>query len=287
MGTINRYTYRGINDNFFELGGDSLIAIKLQIEIFKLGININYSDIFTHPTIKELANKTTKKIFKPNLQDYDYSKINHLINRNTLPILYNNDKVELNNVLLTGVTGFIGVHILDKLLSNTNSNIYCLIRKKDKIDILSRLMRILHFYFGTKYDKYIGNRIKIVEGDIISHNFKLSDNLYDKIGNTIDCVINSAAIVKHYGNETLFDETNIKGVQNIIDFCKKFNTKLYHISTLSVSGNVFAEDSFNASKVDKKITFRENNLFIGQDLSNIYIYTKFIAERLILEKCRR
>lgn len=273
----------GINDNFFELGGDSLIAIKLQIEIFKLGININYSDIFTHPTIKELANKTTKKIFKPNLQDYDYSKINHLINRNTLPILYNNDKVELNNVLLTGVTGFIGVHILDKLLSNTNSNIYCLIRKKDKIDILSRLMRILHFYFGTKYDKYIGNRIKIVEGDIISHNFKLSDNLYDKIGNTIDCVINSAAIVKHYGNETLFDETNIKGVQNIIDFCRKFNTKLYHISTLSVSGNVFAEDSFNASKVDKKITFRENNLFIGQDLSNIYIYTKFIAERLILE----
>ena len=96
-------------------------------------------------------------------------------------------------------------------------------------------MRILHFYFGTKYDKYIGNRIKIVEGDIISHNFKLSDNLYDKIGNTIDCVINSAAIVRHYGNETLFDETNIKKVfkillisaENLIQNCITFLHLVY------------------------------------------------------------
>lgn len=273
----------GINDNFFELGGDSLIAIKLQIEIFKLGMNITYSDIFSSPTIKELSSKTLNKVFTPHIEDYDYSEINKLLNKNTLPIKDNFDEEKIGNILLTGVTGFVGIHILEKLINNTNSNIYCLIRKKNKINIYDRLIKTLHFYFDDKYDSFIGNRIRIIEGDIVFPNFKLEENDYLELGNKISCIINSAAIVKHYGRQNLFDETNIKGVQNIIDFCNKFNVKLYHISTLSVSGNVFAEDSFNSADIKYKTVFRENNLYIEQDLSNIYIYTKFIAERMILE----
>ena len=273
----------GINDNFFELGGDSLIAIKLQIEIFKLGININYSDIFTHPTIKELANKTSTVTKQLDIENYDYSNINKLIEKNTEPVDVSTNNTDLENVILMGVTGFVGIHILDQLLTNTNVTVYCLIRRKNNMDIVSRLIKTLHFYFENKYDSYIGNRIKIVEGDVSKPNFGLSDYKYTKLGKLASCIINSAAIVKHYGSQDLFDKTNIEGVQNIIDFCKKFDVKLYHISTLSVSGNVFAEDNFNASQVKEKTTFRENNLYINQDLSNIYIHTKFIAERLILE----
>lgn len=275
----------GITDNFFELGGDSLIAIELQIEIFKLGYNITYSDIFTHPTIKELSEKAYSKTFeKVPLDKYDYSKINNILSQNTLPIIKNSiHKTNPKNVLLTGVTGFVGIHILDSLLSNTNSNVYCLIRKKNSMDILNRLIQTLHFYFGDKYDNEIGKRIKIIEGNIAIKNFNLSPKEYDQLGKNISCIVNSAAIVKHYGNHTLFDQTNISGVQNIIDFCKKYNIKLYHISTLSVSGNVFSEDSYITTNVEQKTIFKENNLFINQDLSNIYIYTKFKAERLILE----
>ena len=46
-----------ITDNFFALGGDSLIAIRLQIQAFKLGLNISYADIFSNPTIKQLSEK--------------------------------------------------------------------------------------------------------------------------------------------------------------------------------------------------------------------------------------
>ena len=275
----------GITDNFFELGGDSLIAIELQIEIFKLGYNITYSDIFTHPTIKELSAKaSSKNVEKLSLDKYDYSIINKLISKNTLPIREKEiHDAKPGNVLLTGVTGFVGIHILDKLLSNTNSIVYCLIRKKNNIDILNRLIQTLHFYFGDKYDNEINKRIKIVEGNIAVKKFNLSSDSYDKLGKSISYVINSAAIVKHYGSSNLFDKTNIEGVQNIIDFCQSFNIKLYHISTLSVSGNVFSEDSFTTTDVEHKTIFKENNLYINQDLSNIYIHTKFVAERLILE----
>lgn len=272
----------GVNDNFFELGGDSLIAIKLQIEAFKLGINVSYSDIFSYPTIKQLSHKVSVDTHKIDISNFDYQNINALISHNMTPVSQSTH-LELTDVLLTGVTGFVGIHILDKLLTNTNATVHCLVRSKNNVDYVSRLIKTMEFYFGDKYNTFIGNRIHILEGDITTKHFGLSKEMYQEIGNKVSCIINSAAIVKHFGRSSLFDKTNIQGVQNIIDFCECFGVKLYHISTLSVSGNVFAEDGFSGANVDKKVTFKENHLYVGQDLSNIYIYTKFMAERLILD----
>jgi len=274
----------GINDNFFDLGGDSLIAIKLQIEAFKLGINISYGDIFAYPTIKQLSGKASTTSSNIDIKNFDYSKIDDLINKNQLPIDFIPEKANLKNIMLTGATGFIGAHILDKLLTNTNCDIYCLVRNKNNLDYISRLKKTLQFYFANKYDNLFDSRIKVIEGDISRKNLGLSDEDYKNVGNNISCIINSAAVVKHYGKSTLFDDTNIAGVKNIVNLCTEFGIKLYHISTLSVSGNVFAEDNFSGARILDKVTFRENNLFVGQDLSNVYIYTKFMAERIILEQ---
>lgn len=45
----------GINDDFFESGGHSLQAIKLEVEMEKSGMPIDYLDINKYRTIKELA----------------------------------------------------------------------------------------------------------------------------------------------------------------------------------------------------------------------------------------
>ena len=276
----------GINDNFFDLGGDSLIAIKLQIEAFSLGLNISYSDIFSYPTIKQLSNKVSlalKNTHQKDLSTYDYSKINTLLCKNTKPISYNKKPRNLDNILLTGATGFVGIHILEKLLLDTNSTIYCLVRNKNNISYSDRLVKVLNFYFGDKYDKLVGNRIKLIQGDISKENLGLTDFLYNNLGLSLSCFINSAAIVKHYGDSSVFDKINIGGVQNIIKFCENFNIKLYHLSTLSVSGNVFLEDNFSGSTVVEKTDFDETKLYINQNISNVYVSSKFIAERCILE----
>ena len=102
-------------------------------------------------------------------------------------------------------------------------------------------------------------------------------NIYNEIAQNIDCVIHSAAIVKHYGKINEFNDTNVIGTENVIKFCKRFSKKLFYISTLSVSGN-------KLENCDEKVEFKENQLYIGQDFSNIYVYTKFKAEREILEE---
>lgn len=273
-----------INDNFFEIGGDSLSAIKLQIEAFNNGLNVSYKDIFTYPTIKLLAKHTSNSDASQEIDDepvYDYSRIDELIGSNIDPNKPKMKKEKIKNILLTGATGYMGSHILDNLIKHTKCNIYCLVRAKNNNDPQTRLLDILRFYFGNKYDKLIFKRIFAVEGDITNKKLGLNDLYYNELGNSISCVINCAAIVKHYGNSDVFNDTNIIGTQNIINFCNTFNCKLMHISTLSVSGNIFNEDV--GSEAMKNTVFTEKHLYVNQDLSNIYIKTKFLAERLILE----
>lgn len=275
----------GITDNFFELGGDSLLAIKLQIECFNKGLDLPYKDIFKYPTVKLLSENVASTKIKDDefKDDYDYTKIDELLKQNVFSTKEIMTKNKYKNVLLTGSTGFLGSHILDALLKNTKSNVYCLIRPKDNNDPQIRLLNTLRFYFGNKYDRQIFNRIIVIEGDVKDENLGLNDLYYEELGNNIDIVINSAAIVKHYGNMDTFNATNIQGAKNIIKFCSENKCKLYHLSTLSVSGNIFETDSYKVADLTSGITFNEQSLYIGQDLSNVYIYTKFIAERLILE----
>lgn len=273
-----------IIDNFFHLGGDSLTAIKFQIEALKYNININYSDIFHFPTIQLLSDRRiNSSSFYKDYANYDYTAINKLISINKSSNIKTSKVLSSfsGNILLFGATGFLGAHILDSFLSNSTGVAFCLVRSKSSLDEEERLRKILNFYFNDKYNSYFGNRIKIVHGDITLNHFGLSDEDYIHLGNSIEIVINSAAFVKHYGDFKLFDNINVHGTKRAIDFCKQFHKKLYHISTISVSGITDSEDRKNT--LDRKI-FNETHLYIGQNLNNAYIFTKFEAEKSIFEE---
>ena len=184
----------------------------------------------------------------------------------------------MGNILLVGSTGFLGAHILDNYLTTQKGKVYCLIRKKSLLEPEERLRKTLNFYFDDKYDSEFGNRIIVVNGDIVDSKFTLSEENYKKLAESVDTIIHSAALVKHYGSFEQFNDINVVGTKNIIKFCKKFNKKVYYISTLSISGSGLSETTYN------RTIFRENNFYIGQNLNNVYIYTKFEAERLIYEE---
>lgn len=275
----------GIDDNFFELGGDSLSAIKFQIEAMNLGLNISYADIFAYPTPRKLFEKNPDKENEVTntYKNYNFDKINKLLANNNLTNLSDIKPISrssnIGNILLIGATGFLGSHILDNYLSTSSGIAYCLIRKKSLMDPEERLKKTLNFYFGSKYDSEFGKRIIVITGDITNPTFTLDNYNYQNLSTKVDIVINSAAIVKHYGDMKQFNDVNVLGTKYIIDFCKIFKKKLYYISTLSVSGSILlGQDNKNADY------FKETDFYIGQNLNNVYIYTKFEAEKLIYEE---
>ena len=86
------------------------------------------------------------------------------------------------NIFLTGVTGFLGAHILAELLNKfADTKIYCLIRNKPNKTNEKRLKEILHFYFGVKYDLLINDRIIVVSGDLSRENMGIDITEYKSL----------------------------------------------------------------------------------------------------------
>lgn len=278
------HTKVGIDDNVFELGADSLIAINLKTELLIQNINIPYADIFKYTTVRELTeilNGDSSETIKS--EDFDYLNINNILSKN---IIENINKEHIakctnNNILLLGANGFVGSHILYSFIKNDTGVAYCIIREKNNKSAYNRIIDTLHFYFGDELDKEIDKRIFIIQANITEKYFGLSENKYNEIVNNSSIVLNTAAIVKHYGNDSKFKLINIDLTQNIVDFCLKHNKMLIHISTTSVSGNVSNKRDYANSS--KNLSFSESNLYIGQELDNIYTKTKFKAEKIILE----
>lgn len=274
-----------IDDNFFEIGGDSILALKLQIELLNENINVTYADIFKYNTIKQLSIKIESAPSNVTfVENCNFDNINNVLKNNTIQNLKNLKRNKIGNVLLTGATGFLGAHILDYILSNTSSNIYCLIRKDPSTTPTEKLIKKLHYYFDKKYDSLIEKRIFVLNSDISKDNLDLSNSKQEYLAENIDCVINSAAIVRHYGYYGEFEKINVTSVKNLIDFCEKYSKKLIQISTISVSGNTLTDLGIQDNLFEKDIEFNETNLYINQPLENVYVRSKFEAEKIILEE---
>lgn len=259
----------GIDENLFDIGADSLSVIQFQTLSVNENWDIDAQEIYSNASIEKLAKKLERSLEKDTSEYEKFKSID--IKELSLP----STNRPRSNILLTGTTGFLGIHILDELLNNSNSTVYCLIRGKDKSFAEERLNELYRFYFNTDIKSY-KNRIKLLFGDISKKNLGLSSKCYENLTNKIDLVIHTAAIVKHYGNEEIFNEINIVGTQNIIDFCLSSHSELHHISTISVSGTTTLDHSTQ--------NFTENSFWIHQNYQdNVYVKSKFEAEYKVLE----
>ena len=268
----------GIEDNFFELGGSSLTASKVAVMCLSKNISIVYADIFKYPTVRELAAivDNSEAFEKPQSDNefagYNYNRIQSVISGNKEENADQVTKEQLGDIMLTGATGFLGIHILKAYLDNYDGKVYCLVRKGKYESMEKRMMHMLMYYFDNPCEELFKDRIICVDGDITSKEQveKFSDYKFHTL-------INCAACVKHFAAGDVLEKINVQGVENLIEFCKNNGRRLIQISTVSVAG----EGSDGNPPMSR--VFCENDLYIGQNITNEYIRTKFLAERAVLE----
>ena len=263
-------------DNFFELGGTSLMVTRVIIEADKAGVHVAYGDVFANPTPQLLANFINGGAAATNgsqtgndeVSGFDYTAINNLLQRNTLLAFQKGESQKLGNVLLTGSTGYLGIHVLRELIDSDAENIYCMVRGNTVEAAEGRLRTLLYYYFSSSFKELFGKRLHIVLGDVTKE-FDASLK--------VDTVFNCAANVKHFSKGTDIEDVNIGGAKYCVDFCLKTGARLVHVSTTSVGGL-----SVNGVPAPD-VVLTEQNLYFGQTLSNQYIYSKFMADRIILD----
>ena len=264
----------GVTDNFFEIGGNSLIVTKITIESINNGYDVNYADVFDNPTPRLLADSVLsgKKSTTSYEDDYDYTLIDNLLKKNN-PKSFIEGKCDesLGNVLITGASGFLGIHVLREVLESEKGDVYCLVRAKGKLTAEKRLKSLLFYYFADDFSEF-DDRLHIVDGDITS-----LDDFKKLLPYDINTIINCAANVKHFSAGTDIEDINLGGVINGLEFAKIIDAKYVQISTVSVAG-----ESVNNYPPSDRI-FSEQDLFIGQRVDNQYLGSKFLAERQVLE----
>ena len=262
-----------VEDNLFDYYIDSLLLIKAQSILYSKGISINTQDFYEYPTIRKLADFLL--VDQPKETSVLIEKM-PIIKEIRKPIEVS---TKFRRIILFGATGFLGIHILYYLLINTSSKVFCIIRKKDLVNPLNRFIKKFNFYFpDVNIEQYL-YRIKIIEGNILDTHFGIEEDLYNRLGTTCDCVIDTAALVKHYGNYEIFNKTNVNSTKKMIAFCKEFHIPLHYISTMSVSGNGLVKTP--------TADFTEDDLYIGQAFKeNVYVRSKFEAEKAIIEACK-
>ena len=273
-----KLTEFGIDNNIFDYGADSLNIINILSDLFQYNINLKAYDFYKYPTVRSLFdNALGDSIIYKKLDEYNLDDLNILVKNFSNLTNAKNDSSS-KTVFITGVTGFLGIHILADLLDNKKkiNKIICSIRKKDNRTIKERLMNQLHFYFGTKYDNYVDKYIICIDSNLNEEMLGINEDTLKILRGTIDCVIHCAANVKHYGNYADFEKTNIIGTQNIIDFCNYVKAPLHYISTMTISGNYLLEQNDN-------IVFDEYSFYENQSFNdNVYSKSKLIAESIVL-----
>lgn len=284
----------GVYDNFYELGGDSLIAFSLVSELQKHFV-ISVTDVYDFPTVSALAEKLKyqggnlrKRIedakekfkeyqqFEKTMKDLEPDLISYRKrNEQCTGIDLTADR-KYSNILLTGGTGYFGIYVLMELLEKTDSDIYTVIRAESDQKAEQRLIHKLEFYFGRDiYEKY-KERIHVIRGDLAEDRFGIQPAEYLRLTGIIDCILNSAAKVEHYGKYEEFYKINVGAVDEVVKFAKQGRKKdIHHISTIATGlGNI--------EGTDNKL-FTEYDFDMGQKTDNYYILTKAEAEKKLLE----
>ena len=172
-----------------------------------------------------------------------------------------------DSFLLTGATGFLGSHIMAKLLLE-GKRVLVLGRASRNISLKERIAKLLK-WFEIEHLEYM---TELYDADFMQNDLRLEN--YDKL-----CERGLSII--HCASDTSFAErnrervmlSNVDSLSNILSFAQKSNCRhFYYISSVYAAGI----DSIECSEEPVK----------SSKFYNVYEESKSAAESLVAEKCK-
>ncbi|WP_330228571.1 amino acid adenylation domain-containing protein [Nocardia sp. NBC_00508] len=273
----------GAEDDFFDLGGTSLLAFTLQRALTaRLGIDVPMAALFTAPTVRGLATRidnldqpavvvsaddsatiATDAVLEPEIDGAGARPAS-----SETPM----------DVLLTGATGFVGVHLLRELLSSTRARVWCLVRSDDDERATKRIRNALEKY--RIWDDAYDSRIVAVAGDLAAPRFGLDEFGYARLADRIEVIYHNGARVNHIEPYARLRAANVEGTREVLRLATTGRIKPVHfVSTVNAAIPAAPAPDFRG---------REDAVLSADEVSqNGYVASKWVAEQLVRQAGER
>ena len=185
----------------------------------------------------------------------------------------------LNQVLLTGGTGFIGPFLVKSLLEQTRAKIYVLVRSSDEHQGRQRLRAAMESMgpCGAGLMRMFEARVVPVCGDLGQAKLGLTQDTWDLLAHEVDTVFHNGATVNYLFNYDRMRDANVLGTNEVLRLAFEGRPKSFnYVSTTFVFGwavkNVLYETDLN------------NNMEL---LDFGYSQSKWVAEQVVVDARRR
>jgi thioester reductase-like protein len=161
---------------------------------------------------------------------------------------------EVRTVLLTGATGFLGRYlVLEWLqrLDRIDGKLICLVRAESD----ERARQRLHDTFDSgdpellrHFARLAAGHLEVIAGDKSETNLGLEQQTWQRLADTVDLIVDSAAVVNHVLPYSRIFGPNVAGTAELIRIALTSKIKPYaYVSTGSVGGQIepsaFTEDA--------------------------------------------
>jgi thioester reductase-like protein len=145
----------------------------------------------------------------------------------------------LNQVLLTGGTGFIGPFLMKSLLEQTDAKIYVLVRSSDEEQGRQRLRTAMESMgpCDAELMEMFEDRVIPVCGDLGQPKLGLMQDMWDFLASEIDTVFHNGATVNYLFNYDLMRDANVLGTNEVVRLAFEGRSKEFnYVSTTFVFG---------------------------------------------------
>ncbi|MDN3695425.1 amino acid adenylation domain-containing protein [Chryseobacterium tructae] len=273
-------------DNFFDIGGNSLLVAVVAVALErKLEVKVYLRDIYQYPVLKQLSevliNRSKEARVAIPIEDVEpYVELQQDVYLAPGTVFAEGfDPKQLENpsaIFLTGVTGFVGIHLLQELLDTTNADIYCLVRAQDDFHAKEKIDGCFKQFAISQKKEQEGRIIPII-GDLAQPSLGLSKDTFKMLAEKADVIYHSGSSVNFIEPYSYMKAPNVEGLREIIKLAGAERTKcLALLSTISVYswGHLFTGKTVMLESDD----IAQNLMSVSKDIG--YVRSKWVMEAI-------
>lgn len=268
-------------ENVFSLGLTSLQAAQLLGQIRQHSGNaVPLADLMARPTLESLQSLLDQSYAPKSEPDQRTRWVQDTCLADDILSLPDWQSQAEGRVFLTGVTGFVGAHLLDRLLSMpTVKEVACLTRSQGELSPTARISHNMEKYDLWDENRELMHKVIILEGELTDDRLGLGESQFQWLADWASVIFHAGARVNWVEPYEAHFGPNVIGTRNIIRLAATGRWKgLHYLSSI---------DTFNVTGFVNKIerVFEDESLqphleSLPYDMG--YAQSQWVADEMVL-----